>query len=75
MPIVDAPMVHVKQDVRNLPPRCKRPKRPEINEGDFSVTKVYKVVRKEGNRKGKLVPKAEGPYQVKGYTDSSKQLQ
>ena len=44
VPIVDAPMVHVKQDVRTLPPRHKRPKRPEINEGDFSDTKVYKVV-------------------------------
>ncbi len=74
VPIVDAPIVHVKQEVSALPPRHKRPKGPEINEGDFIVTKVHKVVRKDGNRKGKLVPKAEGPYLVKGFTDNTKQI-
>ncbi|DBB05625.1 hypothetical protein WJX77_007177 [Trebouxia sp. C0004] len=59
VPLVDAPMVHVKQDrvVRYLPV-TKRPKRPEINEGDNVVTKVHKVVRKDGDLKGKLVPEA-----------------
>ena len=34
----------------------------------------HKVVRKEGERKGKLVPKVEGPYLVKGFTDETKQI-
>ena len=32
------------------------------------------MVRKDGERKGKLVPKAEGPYLVSEFTDDSKNI-
>ncbi|DBA90861.1 TPA: hypothetical protein ACH3X2_004265 [Trebouxia sp. C0005] len=52
----------------------KKRSKIEINEGDFIVAKIHKLVRTQGSRKGKLVPKAEGPYLVTGFTDESKQI-
>ena len=72
-----ATVAEIKQEPKNKPTGVtenKRPKRAEINEGDFIVAKIHKLVRKEGERKGKLVPKAEGPYLVKGFTDDTKQM-
>lgn len=46
----------------------------ELQEGDFVLVKVHQMVRKEGDRKGKLVPKAEGPYLISGFTDSNKKM-
>ena len=65
--------VKVKQE----PPCSHEPKRrekAEIQKLDFVVVKVHKVVRKEGDRKGKLASKAEGPYRVADFTDDSKQI-
>lgn len=79
---VAEPEIVVKQEVitpaSTNPPepqqRIKRLKKSEIKEGDFIVAKIHKMVCTEGNRKGKLVPKAEGPYLVTGFTDESKQM-
>ena len=79
---VAEPEIVVKQEVITPVPtnppepqqRIKRPKKSEIKEGDFIVAKIHKMVRTEGSRKGKLVPKAEGPYLVTGFTDESKQM-
>ena len=79
---VAEPEIVVKQEVTTPVPtnppepqqRIKRLKKSEIKEGDFIVAKIHKMVRTEGNRKGKLVPKAEGPYLVTGFTDESKQM-
>ncbi|KAL0023478.1 hypothetical protein WJX79_009943 [Trebouxia sp. C0005] len=60
------------QDMPAEPPR--RLQQPDIIEGDFIVVKIYKTVRKDGDRKGKSVSKAEGPYLVKGFTDATKQI-
>ena len=46
----------------------------ELQEGDFVLAKVHQMVRKEGDRKGKLVPKAEGHYLISGFTDSNKKM-
>ena len=45
-----------------------------IQEGDFVVIKIHQMVRKDGERKGKLGPKAEGPYLVSEFTDDSKNI-
>ncbi|DBA66168.1 TPA: hypothetical protein ACH3X2_002640 [Trebouxia sp. C0005] len=62
----------MQQDMPAEPPR--RLQQPDIIEGDFIVVKIYKTVRKDGDRKGKSVSKAEGPYLVKGFTDATKQI-
>ena len=65
--------VTVKQEP-NTPHQSKRCQKVELQELDFVVVKVHKLVRKEGDRKGKLAPKVEGPYRVAGFTDDSKQM-
>lgn len=42
-----------------------------LSEGDFVCIKVHKPVCKDVERKGKLVPKAEGPHLVKAITYES----
>ena len=69
-PVLDTPAVTIKQENPRRPIRRKRVVRPTLNEGDFVVVKF---VRNDGDRKGKLVPKAEGPYLVQGFTDNSQQ--
>ena len=68
------PTIAIKQEPVSQPVTRKRIARPIISEGDFVVVKIHKAVRKDGERKGKLVPKAEGPYLVKGFTDATKQI-
>lgn len=67
-------MVTIKQKHPSQPIRRKRVARLTLNEGDFVVVKIYKLVRNDGDRKGKLVPKAEGPYLVQGFTDDTQQM-
>ena len=39
--------------------------------GDFIAIRTYKIYRTEGNKKGKLVPKVEGPYLIQDFTDDT----
>ena len=81
-PMPESKMTVIKQEPPDSPDTCvdsphhqsKRRKKTEIQVDDFIVVKVHKMVRKDGNRKGKLAPKAEGPYLVAGFTDDSKQV-
>ena len=38
------------------------------------MTKIHQMVRKDDHRKGKLVPKTEGPYLVSEFTIDSKNI-
>lgn len=58
----------------DAPSHSKRRNKTELQVDDFIVVKVHKLVRKEGDRKGKLAPKVEGPYMVAGFTDENKQV-
>ena len=81
-PMLESKVAVIKQEPLDSPDKRvdsphhqpKRRKKTEIQVDDFIVVKVHKMVRKDGNRKGKLAPKAEGPYLVAGFTDDSKQV-
>ena len=66
-------IVTIKQEHPSRPIRRKRIVRPTLAEGDFVAVKIHKFVRSDGDRKGKLVPKAEGPYLLQGFTDNTQQ--
>ncbi|KAA6420402.1 MAG: hypothetical protein FRX49_09564 [Trebouxia sp. A1-2] len=69
-----APTVTIKQETPAQPELRKRPHLPTFDIDDFVVMKVHKTARKEGDRKGKLVPKAEGPYLVQRFTDNTRRM-
>lgn len=73
-PVLETPTVTVKQEHPDPWVRRKRVLGPTLNEGDFVLIKIHKMVRKDGERKGKLVPKAEGPYMLKSFTDTTRQV-
>ena len=39
--------------------------------GDVIAIRIHKICRTEGNKKGKLVPKVEGPYLIQDFTDDT----
>ena len=41
----------------------------KLEVGDFIAVKIHKICRTEGEKKGKLVPKVEGPYMIQEFTD------
>ena len=43
----------------------------KLQVGDFIAIRIHKICRTEGNKKGKLVPKVEGPYLVQDFTDDT----
>lgn len=71
---VDTTSVQIKQEHTAKPQCQKRQKQTELQEGDYVAMKVHKMMRTNGDRKGKLVPKAEGPYLVTGFTDHTKNI-
>lgn len=73
-PVLDTPVVTVKQEHPDPPVRRKRVLKPALSEGDFVLSKVHKIVCKDGDRKGKLVLKAEGPYMLQRFTDATRQV-
>ena len=49
----------------------KAPAMTRLQEGDFVAIKIHKICRTDGDKKGKLVPKVEGPYLIQEFTDDS----
>ena len=49
----------------------KTPAMTKLQVGDFTAIRIHKICRTEGNKKGKLVPKVEGPYLIQDFTDDT----
>ena len=49
----------------------KAPAMTRLQEGGFVAIKIHKICRTDGDKKGKLVPKVEGPYLIQEFTDDS----
>lgn len=52
----------------------KKPAMNKLKVGDFIAIKIHKICRTEGNKKGKLVPKVEGPYLIQSFTDETRAI-
>ncbi|KAI4252572.1 MAG: hypothetical protein L6R35_007581 [Caloplaca aegaea] len=52
----------------------KKPAMNKLKVGDFIAIKIHKICRTEGNKKGKLVPKVEGPYLIQEFTDDTQAI-
>ena len=59
-PLKELPTTSVNQTV------CK-----DLQEGDFVAITIHKWYRTAGDKKGKLVPKVEGPFIIEGFTDAT----
>ena len=46
----------------------------KLKVGDFIAIRIHKICRTEGNKKGKLVPKVEGPYLIRDFTDDTQAI-
>ena len=49
----------------------KKPAMNKLKVKDYIAIRIHKICRTEGSKKGKLVPKVEGPYQIQGFTDDT----
>jgi len=49
----------------------KTPAKTKLQVGDFIAIRIHKICRTEGNKKGKLVPKVEGPYLIQDFIDDT----
>ena len=71
-PTVVPKTTHVKQERGQVKHKKRQP--VVFEEGDFVAVKIHKINRKEGDEKGKLAPKAEGPFLITAFTDDTKQM-
>ena len=43
----------------------------KLRVGGFIAIRIHKICHTEGNKKGKLVPKVEGPFLIQVFTDNT----
>ena len=49
----------------------KTPAKTKLQVGDFIAIRNHMICRTAGNKKGKLVPKVEGPYLIQDFIDDT----